>query len=112
MRSALLARTGGQSDKVDAAHALALAAVPKGTEVVAGGGLKQGGGLGGNVAVTFYVARSAAAMLPTTSLDEGDWAYALDGLKSGESSGAGTGTPVWWSAGTWFAVWSGLAVAT
>lgn len=110
--SALFNRVGGQSDKVDAAHALAIAAVPRGTEVVAGGGLKQGGGLGGNVALTFYVARAAAASLPSEALDEGDWAYALDGLKSGETSGAGTGTPVWWSAGTWFAVWSGLAVAT
>jgi hypothetical protein len=108
--SALFNRVGGQSDKVDAAHALALAAVPQGTEVVAGGGLKQGGMLGGNVAVVFYVARAAAASLPTTAMDEGDWAYALDGRKPGEGAGSGTGVPCFWSAGAWISACDGAVV--
>ncbi|HEY5289795.1 MAG TPA: hypothetical protein VIJ59_07150 [Caulobacteraceae bacterium] len=109
---ALTARTGGESDKVDAAHALASGAVPQGTEVIAGGGLQVGGALGGNVGLALYAAVAPVASLPTAEVSEGDWAYALDGLKSGESSGSGTGTPVWRSAGAWYAAWSGLAVTS
>ena len=110
--NALVNRTGGRSDKVDTAHTLASNAVPQGTEVVASGGLKNGGALGGNVGLTLYVAIDALANLPTTGLSEGDMAYALDGLKSGETTGAGTGTPAWWSNSGpgWFAVWSGVGV--
>ncbi|MGH7022116.1 MAG: hypothetical protein ACREEB_00845 [Caulobacteraceae bacterium] len=109
---ALLARTGGASDKVDAAHALANAAVPQGTEVVAAGGLQAGGALGGNVGLALYVAIGGAASLPTTKVTEGDWAYALDGRKTGEGAGAGTGLPVWWSNGGWIGVDSGGLVTT
>ncbi len=90
-------RSGGTADKVDAAHAAALAAVPRTTQVVAGGGLQIGGALGGNVAVAFYRVRDGVANLPTSGNSEGDWAYALDGCKTGETTGAGTGVPVWWS---------------
>jgi hypothetical protein len=108
---ALLERTGGQSDKVDAAHVIASAAVPQGTEVIGSGGLKQGGALGGNVGVTLYMAATAVAMLPTVKAGEGDWAYALDGLKPGETAGSGTGVPVFWSNGGWVSACSGAAVS-
>jgi hypothetical protein len=107
--SALFNRTGGADDKVEAAHALAGAAVPRGTEVVGGGGLQNGGALGGNVAVALYVARTAVASLPTVKVSEGDWAYALDGRKPGEGSGAGTGVPCFWSAGAWVSACDGAA---
>jgi hypothetical protein len=108
----LAQRTGGKVDKIEAAHALATAAVPKGTEVVASGGLQVGGALGGNVALTLYRTRDAAANLPTVAIGEGDWAYALDGRKPGEGSGAGTGVPVTYSQGTWISTYSGAAVTT
>ncbi len=108
-------RLGQRVDKVDAAHAAAMAAVPQTTQVVAGGGLQAGGALGGNVAVTLYKTRCAVAALPTSGNAEGDWAYALNGRKTGEGAGAGTGVPVWWSivsgTGGWYAVRSGAVVA-
>jgi hypothetical protein len=109
---AIVARTGGETDKVDAAHALASAAVPQGTEVVAAGGLQNGGALGGNVGVTLYRAVGPLANLPTTAIAQGDWAYCLDGRKPGEGAGAGTGVPVFWSAGSWISACSGAAVTT
>ena len=90
-------RSGGTVDKVDAAHVAALGAVPQSTQVVAGGGLQIGGALGGNVALALYRVKDRVASLPTTGNSEGDWAYAVDGRKSGETSGGGTGVPVWWS---------------
>jgi hypothetical protein len=90
-------RSGGTVDKVDAASATASAAAPRTTQVVAGGGLQIGGDLGANVALALYVIKTTVADLPTDGVDEGDWAYALDGRKSGEASGSGTGVPVWWS---------------
>jgi hypothetical protein len=99
-------RSGGTADKIDAAHAAAVGAVPKSTEVIAGGGLQIGGALGGNVALALYTTKATVADLPTEGASEGDWAYALDGLKSGETAGNGTGVPVWWSTpagvGGWF----------
>jgi hypothetical protein len=108
----LYSRTGGADDKVDAAHALALAAVPQTTQVVAAGGLRNGGALNANVGVTLYRAIDLTANLPTTGNAEGDWAYATDGRKTGEGAGAGTGVPVWWSGSHWYAVDSGAVVTT
>lgn len=108
----LFARTGGTSDKVDAAHSLASNAVPQGTEVVAAGGLQNGGALGGNVGVALYRTKDATANLPVTAICEGDWAYALDGRKPGETSGSGTGVPAIYSHGTWISAYSGAAVTT
>jgi hypothetical protein len=103
-------RLGQETDKVDAAHALATGAVPQGTEVIASGGLQIGGSLGGNIGVALYAAVTAVAMLPATS-DLGDWAYAIDGRKNGEGGGSGTGTPVWWDGAAWKAPDTGATVA-
>ncbi|MDB5483463.1 MAG: hypothetical protein JWO83_4516 [Caulobacteraceae bacterium] len=97
-------------DKVDAAHAAAMAAVPRATQVVAGGGLQAGGSLGGNVAVTLYRLKCVVAALPTSGNGEGDWAYAVDGRKPGEGAGSGTGVPCFWSNGHWIAATSGATV--
>jgi len=105
------ARTGGSVDKVEAASATAAAAVPQTTQVVAGGGLQVGGALAGNVGLALYAAVTTVADLPATGMAEGDFAYALDGRKTGEGVGAGTGVPVWWSNGAWVAIDSGAAVA-
>lgn len=114
--NAMDARVGGRNDKVDAAHAAALAAVPQTTQVVAGGGLQAGGSLTGNVGLVLYAAIGPLASLPTTGLAEGDVAYALDGLKPGETTGNGTGAPCWWSVvggtGGWYAFGSGALVTT
>jgi hypothetical protein len=77
--------------------------------VVAGAGLQGGGQVGPNVGVSLYAAVTAVAMLPTAA-NAGDWAYATDGRKTGEGSGAGTGVPVWWSNTGWYAVDSGALV--
>jgi hypothetical protein len=103
-------RLGGQTDKVEAAYSAASAAAPATTEVVATGGLQQGGQISGNVGVALYVAMTDVASLPTTGVNVGDWAYALDGCKVGEASGSGTGVPVWWSRTAWYAVDSGAVV--
>jgi hypothetical protein len=104
-------RTGGTTDKVDAAHSLASNAAPATTQIVANGGLQVGGDLTDNVGVALYRAKCAVADLPATGNTEGDWAYALNGRKTGEGSGAGTGVPVWWSNGAWVAADSGATVA-
>lgn len=103
-------QAGGSADKIDAAHAAALAAVPRTTQVVAAGGLHAGGDLTGNVAVSLYRSMAMVGALPAGGNSEGDWAYARDGRKPGEGAGAGTGVPVFWSAGHWIAVTSGMAV--
>lgn len=108
--SAMRDRSGGSTDKVDAAYQAAMAAVPQTTQVVAGGGLQVGGALSGNVGLTLYVAKAPVAALPTAGNAQGDWAYALDGRKPGESAGAGTGVPCFWSGSSWIAVTSGVAV--
>lgn len=103
-------QAGGSVDKIDAAHAAALAAVPQATQVVAAGGLHTGGDLTGNVAVSLYRAMTTVSALPATGNSEGDWAYARDGRKPGETAGAGTGAPVFWSAGHWVAATSGATI--
>ncbi len=103
-------RLGGDDDKVDAAHTLAVAAVPQSTEVIGGGGLSGGNALEGNVGLSLYQVRTSVALLPA-SATEGDFAYAVDGCKTGESSGSGTGVPCFWSNGAWVAVDSGAAVS-
>jgi len=108
----LFDRTGGAADGVAAAANLAAAAAPQTRQVVAAGGLQFGGDLTGNVAVTLYVAIDGAANLPTAGLTIGDWAYAVDGRKPGEASGAGTGVPVFWSNGNWCSACSGAGVTT
>jgi hypothetical protein len=111
--NAVFNRLGGGTDKVDAAYQTAAAAAPRTTQVVAVGGLHAGGALNeNNVAVAFYRAIALAANLPTTGASDGDWAYAVDGRKPGEGAGAGTGVPVWWTKGAWYAVTSGAAVTT
>jgi len=111
--NAVFDRLGAGVDKVDAAYTAAAAAAPRTTQVVAIGGLHNGGSLTeDNVAVSFYRAMTVAANLPTTGNNEGDWAYAYDGRKPGEGSGAGTGVPVWWTKGAWYAATSGAAVTT
>lgn len=112
---AIDARSGQRFDKIDQAHATALAAAPQATQVIAGGGLQGGASLTGDVGLALYRAVATLASLPTTALSDGDWAYAQDGCKPGESTGAGSGVPCFWStvAGTggWYAVTSG-ALAT
>jgi hypothetical protein len=103
-------QAGGSSDKIDAAHAAAVAAVPRTTQVVASGGLHVGGALSDNVGVAFYRAVTVVGSLPGAGNADGDWAYALDGRKPGEGAGAGTGVPCFWSAMHWVAVTSGIGV--
>lgn len=109
---AMYERAGAQSDKVDAAHAMATAAVPRGTQVVAAGGLKQGGALGGNVGLALYAAIDTVAVVTAlTGAAVGDWAYCLNGRKPAEGAGAGTGVPVFWDGAGWISACSGTAVA-
>jgi hypothetical protein len=108
---ALWNRVGGQADKVESALTVANAAAPSTTQVIASGGLHAGGPIGGNVGLAFYVALTNVASLPTTNVNQGDFAYALDGCKAGESTGHGTGVPVWRSGSSWFAVDSGAVVS-
>ena len=109
---ALYERSGGYSDKIDAAHAAALAAASGAARVFGIGGLHAGGALTGDVALSLYRAVAPVTSLPTAGNADGDWAYAVDGRKAGEAAGAGSGVPVWWSGGRWFAVDSGAAVAS
>jgi hypothetical protein len=99
-------------DKTDAAYQAAVAAAPASTEVLAGGGLQGGADLSGNVGIGLYSAICATASLPTAGVQTGDWAYTLDGRKPGEGAGAGTGVPVFRSAGAWYAVTSGAVVTS
>jgi hypothetical protein len=100
---------GGRTDKVAAAYDTAMAAAPGTAEVVAGAGLQGGGQVGPNVGISLYAAVTAVATLPTAA-NAGDWAFATNGRKPGESSGAGTGAPVVWTNGAWVSVFSGAAV--
>ena len=109
---ALYDRAGGSADKIEAAHAAATAATPRSARILAVGGLHAGGALTADVAVALYRAVAPVASLPTSGLSDGDWAYAVDGRKAGEGAGAGSGVPVWFSGGRWFAVDSGAVVAT
>ena len=99
-------------DKVDAAHAAALAATPGSAQVVALGGLQGGGPLADNATVTLYRAIDLVANLPASGVNDGDWAFAQNGRKPGEAGGAGTGVPCFWSGGSWVAVTSGATVTS
>ncbi len=108
----LYQRVGATTDKVDTAHSLAVNAVPQSREVVAGGGLQIGGQLTGNVGLALYKTVDQVSNLPSTGNAEGDVAYALNGRKSGEGAGSGTGVPVWWSGSHWYAFWSSAVVTS
>ena len=104
-------QAGSSADKIDAAHSLAVAAVPQTTQVVGAGGLRSvGNDLSGNVGVVFYRIITTVALLPTSGNTDGDWAYGVNGRKPGEGAGAGTGVPVFWSHRAWVAVTSGATV--
>ena len=108
---AVWTRIGGMGDKVEAAFMAASAAAPASAEVVASGGLQAGGPIGPNVGIALYVAMTDVASLPSAGINIGDWAYALDGLKPGEATGAGTGVPVFRSGAGWISACNGAAVS-
>ena len=95
------------TDTLNAAAAQAANAAPATLNIVATGGLQRGGPLTDEVGIAFYRAVKPVSQLPTTGNAPGDWAYAVDGRKPGETNGAGTGVPVFWSVTAWFAVTSG-----
>ncbi len=97
-------------DALNAATQLASAAAPATLNVVATGGLQRGGSLNDDVGVALYRVKATVAQLPMTGNTPGDWAYALDGRKPGESDGAGTGVPVFWSASAWFSIATGFVI--
>ena len=98
--------------QLNAASTLATNAVPNTRRVVSSGGLKAGGALTGDVGIALYRAFASVANLPTTGNAIGDWAYALDGRRTGQGAGAGTGVPVFWiAANQWIAADSGAVVA-
>ena len=104
-------RLGGAVDKVDAAYVLATNALPSTTQVTAAGGLRAIGVLGaGSVGIVMYRKSTTVSLLPTSGNATGDWSYATNGRKPGEAAAAGTGVPVFWSAGNWYAVTSGAIV--
>jgi len=107
--SAVQTALGGRSDKVAAAYDAAMSAAPATAEVVAGAGLQGGGQVGPNVGISLYAAVTAVATLPATA-NAGDWAYATNGRKPGEGSGAGTGAPVVWSNGAWVSAFNGTTI--
>ena len=96
---------------LNSASDLATAAVPASRNVVAAGGLQVGGALSDDVGVALYKIYCVVSALPTTGNLNGDWAYALNGRKVGETAGNGTGVPAWWSGSNWYAVDSGVVVA-
>ena len=95
---------------LNAAAALASKSAPATLNIVAAGGLQRGGSLQDDVGIALYRAVKPVAQLPVTGNAPGDFAYALDGRKPGETEGAGTGVPVFWSVTAWFAVTSGAQV--
>lgn len=103
-------RLGGAGDKVDAAWQAAMAAAPAARNVVGAGGLQSGGPLTADVGLTLYRTMAEVALLPTTGLSAGDWAYAFDGRNPGQAAGAGTGVPCFWNKTHWIAVTTGAAV--
>ena len=96
---------------LNAASQLAAAAVQPTLNIVPTGGLQRGGSLSADVGVSMYRAMVTVAQLPMTGNTTGDWAYAVDGRKPGESDGNGTGTPVFWSVSAWFSATSGYQVS-
>jgi hypothetical protein len=101
----------GIADALNAAQQQASAAAPNTLNIVPTGGLQRGGPLSTDVGVSLYRTMTTVAQLPMTGNSTGDWAYALDGRKPGESSGTGTGTPVFWSVSSWICVSSGFQVS-
>ena len=96
----------------NATATLAGNAVPNTRRIVASGGLKVGGALTQDVGVALYRVQASVANLPTTGNAIGDWAYALDGRRTGQGAGAGTGVPVFWiGTNHWIAADSGAVVA-
>ena len=98
-------------ESLNAAAQLATAAAPARLNIVPTGGLQRGGSLQDDVGVALYRAKATVDQLPMTGNTAGDWAYALDGRKPGETDGGGTGVPVFWSASAWFSVTSGYQVS-
>ena len=91
---------------------LAANAVPNTRNVVGSGGLRGGAPLSGDVGLALYRVLASVANLPTSGNAIGDWAYALDGRRTGQGVGAGTGVPVFWiAANQWIAADSGAVVA-
>ncbi len=70
--------------------------------------------LKGGVSVDPAPAVYTVAALPTTGIAAGQWAWASNGRKAGEGSGAGTGVPVFWNPTTssWYSYLSGAAVTS
>lgn len=65
--------------------------------------------LAGGLALSPVMPSYAVANLPTAP-QTGQLAFATNGRNSGELAGAGSGTLVMYGAGSWKAVWSGVAV--
>ena len=98
-------------DALNASTQQASAAVPSTLNIVPTGGLQRGGPLSEDVGVSLYRAMVMVDQLPMIGNTPGDWAYALNGRKPGESDGAGTGVPVFWSVAAWFSATSGYQVS-
>lgn len=75
--------------------------VPNSRIINAGAGLKGGGDLSADVAISLYSFVGAVGSLPTAGLTRGDHAYATDARNTGEGAGAGTGSMVVWSGMLW-----------
>lgn len=100
----------GVVDALNAATRLTAASAPTSLNIVATGGLQRGGSLQADVGVSLYRVSTTVDQLPALGNAPGDWAYAMNGRKPGETDGQGTGVPVFWSASTWIAVTSGFQV--
>ena len=100
------------ADALNAAADQAARAAPSTLNIVAAGGLQRGGPLSDEVGIALYRATKPVSQLPMTGNSPGDWAYAVDGRKPGESNGQGTGVPVFWSVTAWISVTSGNQVAS
>ncbi len=98
-------------EALNTATQLASAAAPTSLNIVPTGGLQRGGPLSDEVGVALYRAMTTVDQLPTMGNTPGDWAYAVNGRKPGESEAQGTGVPVFWSVSAWFSATSGSQVS-